>query len=105
MSLGGVQKAWIRAQKMADAVAGGEPGAVLAVTTDDELSAEDVRCGADVEKLSVLELWRLQYVPGLTVDTRAAMVRARAAVPAKEYTYPISERPALARWRRRRDER
>jgi hypothetical protein len=90
MSLGAVQKSLIRSQKLANAVAGGEPGDVLAVATD-ELACEDVRSGADVERLSILELWRLQYVPGLPPDVRAAMVCALAAVPAKEYVYPISD--------------
>ena len=96
-----VQKAVRWSQKLADALAGGEPGAVVAVATDDELACEDVRSGEDVEKLSVLELWRLQFIADLPADVRAAMVRALAAVSPKVTTYPISDGHSWRAHRRR----
>ena len=96
-----VQKAVRWSQKLADALAGGEPGAVVAVATDDELACEDVRSGEDVEKLSVLELWRLQFIADLPADVRAAMVRALAAVSPKVTTYPISDGHSWPTHRRR----
>ena len=45
MSLGAVQKSLRRSQKLADAMAGGEPGDVVAAVCDDEVRAADVTRG------------------------------------------------------------
>ena len=63
MSLGAVQKSVRRSQKLADAMATGQPGDVLAAG-DDELKAADVICIADIERLSDLERYRLRHLPG-----------------------------------------
>ena len=62
MSLGAVQKSLRRAQKLADAMAGGEPGDVVAMVCDDELKCADVQTPEDVERLSELERWRLRHL-------------------------------------------
>jgi transposase len=62
MSLGAVQKSLRRAQKLADAMAGGEPGEVVAAVCDDELKCADVQTPEDVERLSALERWRLRHL-------------------------------------------
>ena len=61
MSLGVVQKSLRRSQKLAEAMATGEPGDVVAVVIDDELKAGDVRRPEDVERLTEFERWRLQH--------------------------------------------
>ncbi|HET9566418.1 MAG TPA: hypothetical protein VFP27_18390, partial [Mycobacterium sp.] len=68
-----------RSQKLADAMAGGEPGDVLASLCDDELRAADVQTPEDVERLSVLERWRLRHLPGEFGDAERARVYARHA--------------------------
>ena len=72
MSLGAVQKSVRRAQKLADVLATGEPGDVVAAVCDDELRAADVTCAADVERLSELERWRLRHMPGPFGDAERA---------------------------------
>jgi hypothetical protein len=65
MSLGAVQKAVARAakraQKLADAMATGEPGNVVAVI-DDEMTVEDIQTTEDIEKLNELELYRCRHL-------------------------------------------
>ena len=72
MSLGAVQKSLRRSQKLADAMAGGEPGDVVAAVCDDELRAADVTCVADIERLSELERYRLRHMPGEFGDAARA---------------------------------
>jgi hypothetical protein len=80
-----------RAQKLNGAVASGEPGGVLAAV-DDEMTCDDVRCPADVQKLNTLELYRLGFVPDLPADVRAARASAwGAALPREPITCPISD--------------
>jgi hypothetical protein len=67
------------AAKLADAMATGEPGNVVAVITD-ELICEDVQSPDDVPKLNTLELYRLAFVPDLPADVRAARATAWAAI-------------------------
>ena len=62
ISLGAVQKALRRAQKLADALTGGEPGDVVAAVCDDELKCYDAQTPEDVEQLSALERWRLRHL-------------------------------------------
>lgn len=82
MSLGGVQKALRRAQKLAEAVAGEEPGDVVAVL-DDDLRAADVTCVADIAKLSPRALPAAAYArPVRRRRAGAALDRARGGVPA-----------------------
>jgi DNA-binding CsgD family transcriptional regulator len=72
MSLGAVQKSLRRAQRLADALAGGEPGDVVAAVCDDELRAADVACVADIERLSEVERYRLRHMPGPFGDIERA---------------------------------
>ena len=92
MSLGAVQKAVKRGQKIADAAATGEPANVL-VAVDDKPTADDVRTVADVARLraNTLELYRLTFVPDLPVEVRAATVSAWQALPREPVTYPITD--------------
>ena len=88
MSLGAVQKAARRAQKLADAMASGEPGDVVAVL-DDELRAADVTWVADIAKLSPLEHYRLRHMPGPFGDAARARPWTEHAV---EYQRERAER-------------
>jgi len=100
MSLGAVQKAVRRAQKrerLAAALAGGEPDDVVAVIADDELTCDDVTCVDDVARLNELELHRLRY---FAPDSPQRVALAewvpslawRAAHPPREATvYPIQD--------------
>ena len=72
VSLGAVQKSVRRSQKLAEAMAGGESGDVVAVVCDDELRAADVTCVADIAKLSPLERYRLRHMPGEFGDAERA---------------------------------
>jgi hypothetical protein len=94
MSLGAVQNADRRARKLADA-ASGELAAVVALV-DDELTADDVTCPADVERLNILELYRLGFVPDLPADVQAAKVTAWAA-PTPLGCLPFSSDTATTR--------
>jgi hypothetical protein len=63
MSLGCGQKAARRAQELVDAVAGGEPGDVVAAVCDDQLKCADAQTPEDVERLNELERWRRLDTP------------------------------------------
>ena len=96
MSLGAVQKSLRRAQKLAEALAGGEPAEVVAAVLDDELKCYDVTCAADVERLSELERWRLRHLPGEFGDAERARVYTRHAAgldgePVAPTVYPVSD--------------
>ena len=51
----------------------------MVALVDDELTAEDVTCPADVERLNILELYRLGFVPDLPADVQAAKATAWGA--------------------------
>jgi hypothetical protein len=72
MSLGGVQKALRRSQKLADVLADDEPGDVIAAVGDDELKAGEVASFADIERLNELERYRLRHLPGPFGDAARA---------------------------------
>jgi hypothetical protein len=77
MSLGAVQKSVRRSHQ---AMAGGEPGDVVALVCDDKLRAADVTCLADIAKLSPLERYRLRHMPGEFGDAERARSRIEHAV-------------------------
>jgi hypothetical protein len=68
MSLGSVQKSVRRQQKLAAAMAGGEPGAVVAAITDDvaaeDLTAEQLADPDVWRQLDPLERNRFGHIPG-----------------------------------------
>lgn len=74
-----VHRTIMQRRKLADAMATGEPGNVVAVITD-ELICDDVQSPDDVPKLNTLELYRLAFVPDLPADVRAARATAWAAI-------------------------
>jgi hypothetical protein len=102
MSLG-AQKSVRRSQKLADA--SGEARGVLAAV-DDEMDAEDVASAADVEKLNVLERYRLRHVPGAFGDAERAASPGSppgstgTPEPEPPTVYPVRDRAAPGRsWR------
>lgn len=94
-----LERALAREQKMADALATGEPSNVSAV--DDELTCDDELTPFDVSKLSVLELYRLRHVPDLPADVQTALASAWAALPRPETTGRITDDDGS--WRERCD--
>jgi hypothetical protein len=97
MSLGAVQKAARRAQQLADAMAGGEPGDVVAAVCDDELKCADAQTPEDVERLSELERWRLRHLDTPMGRAERERVYARHAAgldgePVAPTVYPVSDR-------------
>jgi hypothetical protein len=76
MSLGAVQKALRRHQKLMDALSSGEPRDVLAAITD-EMAIEDVRKPEDVARLNILECYRARHLPA-DHPARRAMAEAYA---------------------------
>ena len=71
-----LQRAQKREQQLSDALTTGEPGNVLAVVCDDELTAEDARTSIDVERLGGLERYRLRHMD--TEQGRAERARVSA---------------------------
>ncbi|MGB8504986.1 hypothetical protein [Mycobacterium sp.] len=90
-----VHRAIKKRRKLAEAMATGEPGNVVAVMTDDEMMAEDVQTAEDIERLNELELHRLRYYPADSPQQRAlaeARERGWRSPSRPEPTvYPVSD--------------
>ena len=101
MSLGAVQKSVRRAQKLAHAIAGGEPGDVVAAVCDNELKCYDAQTPEDVERLSALERWRLRHLdtPMGRAERERKYARHAAGLDGEQVAptvYPVSDGHRLA---------